>query len=103
MRKSWLSVGVTVSCACSLGVLLSTAALARPPARAGQTDAPLVGRMLTHDGIVDLTRDTLAEGGPAHELREGLARVIADAEVVRVDRASAVGTTWATSHAQPEK
>ncbi|MET0344284.1 MAG: hypothetical protein ABW252_24930 [Polyangiales bacterium] len=40
---------------------------------------PLVGRAQTRDGIVDLTRDAFAEGGPAFELAPAVARVMAEA------------------------
>ena len=67
--------------------LASTEAQARPPESKGPADAALVGRVRTRAGVVDLTVESLAERGPAHQLKSGFAQVIADAEVQRVDQA----------------
>lgn len=45
--------------------------------------AVVVARVRTHDGVLGLTRDSLAEGGKAAHLRRGLANIIADAPAAR--------------------
>jgi hypothetical protein len=54
------------------------------PSRAGidlhVRGAPLVGRAQTRDGLFDLTRETIAEGGSAGHLAPSVTRVLAEAE-----------------------
>ena len=66
-------------------LLASSEVQAKPPP--SKSDHALVGRVRTRAGVVDLTVDTLAAGGPAHNLVQGLAQVMADAEVRRVQEA----------------
>ena len=47
-------------------------------------DAPLIGRLRTRDGTVDLTRTTITGSGPARDLARGVARVMADVDADRV-------------------
>ncbi len=62
-------------------------ALARPPVPSSSLlkhqDPPLVGRVRTREGVIDLTRASVSEGGAAHDVAQGTAGVIADAEVFR--------------------
>ncbi len=66
----------------SLGAF-HTVASARPPRTEVTIKAPLVGKVRTRDGVIDLTRATVSEGGKAHDVAQGTARVMADAEVAR--------------------
>jgi hypothetical protein len=62
--------------------LASTIAQAGPSRTGDSTDtkaAPLIGRAQMRDGVFDLTRETLSEGGPAHALAPGVAHVMAEA------------------------
>lgn len=47
-------------------------------------EAPLIGRLRTRDQTVDLTRISIAHGGPAADLARGVARVMADVDVAHV-------------------
>jgi len=73
-------------------LLCSGQAIARPPTEAtSQTSVlsvvepttPLIGRVRVRGEVLDLTRDSVAEGGSAHDVAQGTARVIADAEVLK--------------------
>jgi hypothetical protein len=81
--KSHLMLGLGSLTAVVL--LASSEAQAKPPQ--AKSASALVGRVRTRAGVVDLTVDTLADGGPAHGLVQGLAQVIADADVRRVQEA----------------
>ncbi len=75
------------------GLLGSGQAIARPPAGAAAqkprltvvapSATPLIGRVRMRGEVLDLTRVSIAAGGPAHEVAQGTARIIADAEVPR--------------------
>ena len=41
---------------------------------------PIVGRLSLREGTVELTRTTVAAGGPAHDLARGVAKIIADVD-----------------------
>ena len=53
-------------------------------ALSGADGTPLIGRLETRDRTIDLTRRSIAGGGPAHDVATGVAKVIAD-----IDRGTA--------------
>jgi hypothetical protein len=48
--------------------------------RAAPRSAPLVGRLRTHDALLDLTLESVQPGGAAFQVGRGVADVIADVE-----------------------
>jgi hypothetical protein len=87
----------SVVAALFLALGLATLAAAQPP-RPARTphqartvapaagSAPVIARVRTRRGVLELTRDSIAAGGAAEELRDGVARLIADAAPTRASR-----------------
>lgn len=61
-------------------------------ALSGADGTPLIGRLEMRDRTIDLTRRSIAGGGPAHDVATGVAKIIAD-----IDR----GTSAAQRHDAP--
>lgn len=61
---------------------------ARPPAQPLHTESgePIVGRVRMRDQTLDLTRSSVAEGGPAGRLGRGVAEIMADVDRDSRDR-----------------
>ena len=75
-----LVVAVMPLAGCSQPIAITPVVKAAPAA----DDAPLIGRLRTRDQTVDLTRISIANGGPAEDLARGVARVMADVDRERV-------------------
>jgi hypothetical protein len=87
-RPSLLRSWTTAALACALA-LLGALAHARPPQSAAperqsaapeRPGRPLIGVVRTRDAMLELTVDSVAQGGRAHELGRGVAEVVADVE-----------------------
>jgi hypothetical protein len=81
MRSLPMLSCAAVACACALAFGI-TLVEARPPQSSGtQPPArPLIGRVRTHDAILELTVDSVGYGGPAYPIGRGVAEVMADVE-----------------------